>query len=232
MTKTRRKSKTKKSLVPTEVVEMRVPPKLSSLRIVLVGAVLVVTGMLGFYFIPGLIVKDAKGDRIIISFYCTIMTLTTVGYGDVCPGDISNSIGHIFLLVLPLFGLGFFCGPVLSLASSWQSQVGIGVLSLGVLTLALGVSILIVLEGMSLQDAIHLSIISGTTIGFGNITPTSDVGRFAWAMYVVVICNIFAGLLDHGRLYLESFCHERSQSEKKVKELLKNNKEILVKKEE
>ena len=37
----------------------------------------VVTGMLGFYFIPGLIVKDAKGDRIIISFYCTIMTLTT-----------------------------------------------------------------------------------------------------------------------------------------------------------
>ena len=40
MTKTRRKCKTKKSLVPTEVVEMRVPPKLSSLRIVLVGAVL------------------------------------------------------------------------------------------------------------------------------------------------------------------------------------------------
>jgi len=83
-------------------------------------------------------------------------------------------------------------------------------------------------DKFSLSFFLHMYV----RASFGNITPTSDVGRFAWAMYVVVICNIFAGLLDHGRLYLESFCHEKSQSEKKVKELLKNNKEILVKKEE
>jgi hypothetical protein len=47
------------------------------------------------------------------------------------------------------------------MASSWQSRVPGGVLSLGSITLAFGVSMLTVFEGMTLKDAIHLSIMTG-----------------------------------------------------------------------
>ena len=85
----------------------------------------------------------------------------SVGFGDICPGDFSNPLGNVFLLVLPIMGLGFFCGPILTMASSWQNRVPGGVLSLGSVTLALGVSMLTVLEGMELKDAIHLSFETG-----------------------------------------------------------------------
>ena len=88
--------------------------------------------------------------------------LVSVGFGDICPGNYSDPLGDVFLFVLPLMGLGFFCGPILTMSSSWQSRVPGGVLSLGSLTLALGVSMLTVFEGMALKDAIHLSIMTGT----------------------------------------------------------------------
>jgi len=180
------------------------PPKLSSTRVILVGTILIALGMIGFYEIAA----DAGGNPFVNAFYCSVMTLTTIGFGDICPGEFSDPMGDIFLLVLPLCGLGFFCGPILTIASFWQSQVPGGVLSLGSITLALGVSILTVLEGMSLKDAIHLSIITGTTIGYGNITPSSDMGRFCLALYAIMICNVAAGLLDQMKVYLESFCYE------------------------
>jgi hypothetical protein len=59
--------------------------------------------------------------------------------------------------------LGFFCGPILSTASLWTNQVPGGVLSLGAVTIALGVSALTALEDMSISDAIHLTIITGVS---------------------------------------------------------------------
>mmetsp|Transcript_19800 Transcript_19800/g.45165 ORF Transcript_19800/g.45165 Transcript_19800/m.45165 type:complete len:232 (+) Transcript_19800:169-864(+) len=198
----------------TEVQESEIPPKLSPTRVLFVGTALIVLGMIGFHTIPDLIAPDAGGNPIINAFYCSVMTLTTVGFGDICPGNFSDPIGDVFLLVLPILGLGFFCGPILTMASFWQSRVPGGVLSLASLTLALGVSMLIVFEGMSTKDAIHLSIITGTTIGYGNITPASDPGRFFLAIYAIMVCNVAAGFLDKGRLYLESFCHDPAPSKK------------------
>lgn len=83
-----------------------------------------------------------------------------VGFGDICPGK-TDLVGGIFLTILPLLGLGFFCGPILTMASSWKSEVPGGVLALATVTLALGVSILTTVEKMSFVDAIHLSVITG-----------------------------------------------------------------------
>eukprot|EP00536_Pseudo-nitzschia_multiseries_P003632 jgi/Psemu1/186270/e_gw1.57.106.1 len=169
----------------------------------------VALGMVGFYNIPGLIATDAGGNALVNAFYCSVMTLTTIGFGDICPGEFSDPMGDIFLLVLPLSGLGFFCGPILSMASSWHVRVPGGVLSLGSITVALGVSLLTVLEGMPLKDAIHLSIITGTYVrAYGNITPSSDMGRFCLALYAIMVCNVAASLLDPMKVYLLSFCYE------------------------
>lgn len=193
---------------------VEVPPRLSPVRVAVMGAILIVIGMIGFCTIPGLIASDAEGNKFVNAFYCSVMTLTTIGFGDICPGNFSHSLGNIFLLTLPILGLGFFCGPILTLASSWQSRVPGGVLSLGSFTLALGVSMLTVIEGMELKDAIHLTFETGTTIGYGNLAPSTDLGRFFWAIYAIMICNVAAGLLDQGRLYLESFCHDPPSSKK------------------
>jgi hypothetical protein len=57
------------------------PPKLSSSRVALVGLGLIALGMIGFYFIPGLIASDAKGHPIVNAFYCSVISLTTIGFG-------------------------------------------------------------------------------------------------------------------------------------------------------
>lgn len=70
-------------------------------------------------------------------------------------------MGRVFLTVLPLLGLGFFCGPILELASSWQARVPGGTLGLGVATLLSGVLALTWLEQLSVSEAIHLCVITG-----------------------------------------------------------------------
>jgi Ion channel len=71
-----------------------------------------------------------------------------VGYGDICPGTDVTIEGRIFLILLALGSLGFFCGPVLDLASSWHKKLpGGGPLSVVLVVVALGVAIYSYLEG-------------------------------------------------------------------------------------
>ena len=93
------------------------------------------------------------------------MIFCRIGFGDICPGD-TGTFGRMFLTILPMVGLGFFCGPFLELASSWKDQVPGGLTALSSLTLALGVWLFSVLEGMSYSKAIHLSVITGNGILF------------------------------------------------------------------
>jgi hypothetical protein len=52
-------------------------PVLSPDRVMLLGAGIIGFGMVGFYSIPGLIKEEAAGSRLVNSFYCAVMTLTT-----------------------------------------------------------------------------------------------------------------------------------------------------------
>ena len=48
----------------------------------------------------------------------------------------------------------------------------------------------------------------GTTIGYGNLTPKTDAGRFLLALYAIANCNVMGGFLGFGREFLESYCTE------------------------
>jgi hypothetical protein len=51
--------------------------KLSSQRVVMLGASILTIGTLGFYYMPGMILDGAAGSRLVNAFYCATMTLTT-----------------------------------------------------------------------------------------------------------------------------------------------------------
>jgi thiazole synthase ThiGH ThiG subunit len=51
--------------------------RLSSPRVIVLGAAIVVLCTLGFYFLPGMIDEKATGSHLVNSLYCAVMTLTT-----------------------------------------------------------------------------------------------------------------------------------------------------------
>ncbi|HET6489194.1 MAG TPA: potassium channel protein [Syntrophales bacterium] len=57
--------------------------------------ILIVIGTVGFYFI--------EGWNVLESFYTTVMTLTTIGYGDFVP---RTQGGMLFTVILVIFGVG------------------------------------------------------------------------------------------------------------------------------
>lgn len=59
------------------IAEPDVSTKLSPDRVVFLGLSLIMFGMAGFYFLPGMIVDDAGGSKLNNSFYCSVITLTT-----------------------------------------------------------------------------------------------------------------------------------------------------------
>ena len=48
--------------------------------------------------------------------------------------------------------------------------------------------------------------LEGTTIGYGDLTPSSSVGKIAVAMYAIMIVNAMAVLLEPGRNLLAQLC--------------------------
>ena len=50
-------------------------------------------------------------------------------------------------------------------------------------------------SSMTWIDAIYFATVTVTTIGFGDITPTSDTGRLFIALYALVSCTWVGGCL-------------------------------------
>jgi Ion channel len=114
------------------------------------------------------------------------------------------------LVAFILCGLGIFCGPVMDVTSSWKSQVPGGFTAVATLVLGLGVTIFTSIEGVSHSDALYASIITGTTIGYGDLTPRSDAGKIAVACYGIVGINVLAVILKPARDFFESLCHVKA----------------------
>jgi hypothetical protein len=94
-------------------------------------------------------------------FYCIpYYAYYRVGFGDICPGKMTLE-SRVFLIMFVFTSMGLFCGPVLSLASSWKRYVPGGVLTLATVTIGVGATIFTGMEDLSQEDAIYASIIAG-----------------------------------------------------------------------
>lgn len=131
-----------------------------------------------------------------------------VGFGDICPAKNLSPLGKVFIVVTSFCGLGMFCGPVMEVASVWSANVPGGMLALTSLTIAAGVVIFTSIEGMTESDAAYMSVITGTTIGYGDVTPSTNIGKIAIAFYAVFVVNVVSGLLQPARALLERLCRD------------------------
>ena len=88
--------KTKRNVVPDNI-ELTTNENddiiLSSVRVVMLGLLLLIIGAVGFYYLPGMISSNAKGSKVVNSIYCSAITLTTYVHP---PYFISRGVPYIF----------------------------------------------------------------------------------------------------------------------------------------
>lgn len=132
-----------------------------------------------------------------------------VGFGDICPGADMDIIGRSFIVVLSFCGLGMFCGPVMDYASSWTQDVPGGAIGAALTTLALGIGLFTVLEGFTETEAAYFTFVVGSTIGYGDKSPSSDAGKIAAAVFAVLVINVTGGLLEPAASFLSSYCTKK-----------------------
>lgn len=181
-------------------------PLLSGPRLLVVASTLVGLGALGFHFIDGMIVEDAGGTPWINAFYCSVITLTTVGYGDICPSDTLSHLGRLFVVLLSFSGLGMFCGPVMDYSASWKERLPGGAVGPGIIAIVLGTLLFVYLEEMETVDAMYFSVVTGTTVGYGDMGPKTDYGRLATAIFAVFVVNVVGAMLEPAKHYLSLMC--------------------------
>ena len=70
--------------------------------------------VLAFLFIGTIFYRNAEGWSWVDSFYFTVVTLTTVGYGDFSP---QTDIGKLFTVLYIIMGLGLLSSFIIKLAT-------------------------------------------------------------------------------------------------------------------
>lgn len=76
------------------------------------------------------------------------------------------------------------------------------------------------LEGWDLIDCLYFSVVTLTTIGYGDFSPKTDAGKLFTVLYIVVGIGMilsFINTIQHHYTYMRY---------KEKKEIIKNNKKI------
>ena len=181
------------------------------------------------------------------SFYFTWVMITTVGYGDLAP---KSEFGRVS--IIPLFIVGgaimfMFLSAIDSIflfylhkfASKWVARARCGNSTRATVIVELTLSLVALLLWMQIawpilayadpkvflkyEDFIWTSIITFTTVGYGDKTPEKPMARLFWFLYMIPGLSLMAIFL--GRL--DDFIHiqdliQSKKKEAKVKKRLKD----------
>ena len=141
------------------------------------------------------------------SIYFVACTLSSIGYGNITP---TKGITRLFVCALLLVGMGAF-GALTEAFGKWRArgltEAGLSdgpsaaVATLAAL-LAIGTPVFMVTEGQAPLDAMYFTFITMTTVGYGDLAPTTQAGRLALSVFSVValapmafVTTVFAEVL-------------------------------------
>ena len=83
-----------------------------------------------------------------------------------------------------------------SLRGIWNDEASRGVLISAGLLLVAGTLIFRLIEGFSLLDSFYFSFITLATIGYGDITPVTDLGKLVTVIYGMAGLGVMAALIS------------------------------------
>ncbi len=85
---------------------------------------------------------------------------------------------------------------VRAIAGSWRDPEFRGLFSLVVLTLAAGTLFFSRVEGWGLLDSLYFSVVTLTTVGYGDLSPTTAAGKVFTILYIFVGIGIILGFVN------------------------------------
>ncbi len=91
------------------------------------------------------------------------------------------------------------------------------IIALGILVIAVGVVFYHIVENLSWVDAIYFSVITLMTIGYGDITPQTEIGKIFTTVYVLIGIGILAGIVNYliKRAAIEKIAHRHKKNHHK-----------------
>ena len=83
-----------------------------------------------------------------------------------------------------------------AIAGSWKDPEFRGLFSLVVATLAAGTVFYSRTEGWSVLDSLFFSVVTLTTVGYGDLVPTTAAGKVFTILYIFVGIGIILGFVN------------------------------------
>jgi len=164
--------------------------------------------LVAYLLLGNLIYSILEGWSAVDSTYFMVVTSTTVGYGDLTP---STPTGKLFTMGWAFVGSAFIIHELTPYVSSVlvifermlpgnsvhpQNYVERYVrAAFGPFLLAIFGALVACCEGRTFIDALYFSMMSATTIGYGDVTPSTDVAKCFNILYLPVVTTAFANML-------------------------------------
>ena len=99
-------------------------------------------------------------------------------------------------IALPVAVLSPFVALYRALRDIWRDPTSRGVLLSAALLLLAGTIIFMIVEDFSPLDSFYFSFITLATIGYGDFTPATDVGKIVTVAYSIAGLGIMAALIS------------------------------------
>eukprot|EP01119_Soliformovum_irregulare_P005004 TRINITY_DN162_c0_g1_i1.p1 TRINITY_DN162_c0_g1~~TRINITY_DN162_c0_g1_i1.p1 ORF type:complete len:308 (+),score=63.96 TRINITY_DN162_c0_g1_i1:953-1876(+) len=154
---------------------------------------------------------QVEGWTAVDSFYFTIITLTTVGYGDLHPTKPWSKVFTMFFIIMGISmagyalgmvgtwfltrqqkreklrnpGVGYDVRPPKSFISAAAKKLLLSALAL-IATLALGTLTIHYIDDLNWLDAIYWTVVTCSTVGYGDIAPKSPGSRLFASFYILI----------------------------------------------
>ena len=99
-------------------------------------------------------------------------------------------LAPFFVVISPLLGAGAAARRL------WRSPEERTLVVSAAAVLGFGTIVFHFVEGWSYLDSLYFSVISLLTIGYGDLVPTTDLGKILTILYVIAGVSIILGFVD------------------------------------
>lgn len=179
------------------------PPKIKAISMYMYILASFILSVSSYWLLVEQFSREKKTNGFVDALYIFVVTFSTVGYGDIFP---STELAKMISIVLVVNGI-ICLETMVSCAADLQERASyaltgnskidklVSALCLVVMCILVGLLFLRFHEGLGWLDSIYFTVISVTTVGYGDISFMSLGGRFFGSIWILLSTISMACLL-------------------------------------